>query len=279
MNIRKFLLVMHYATLLALSLIFIIPLCWLISSSLQTDSEIFRHNAPVSWCAFFPPKPTLSSYINLFTDRRVPFARALLNSLVVSIITAVTGALVNAMAGFVLAKYHFKAKHLIFVLLLFTCLIPTELIVVPLYLICQSFKITRTFAGLILPSIGNGLLVLLFKQFFEDLPSAVLEAAQLDGASWWRILVSVVFPLARPAMIAGGITLLIFQWDALFWPLVVAPDERHMVIQVALSKFVGEYKTSWSIMFAGAVLAALVPAVLFLLVQKAFFTSLEGGSK
>lgn len=279
MNIRKVAIWGRYSLLLFLAVVFLLPFAWLIASSLQSDTEIFKNVSPVTWNAFFPRKPSLNAYSTLFTDRRVPFTRALMNTMLISFVTALLGVIVNGMAGFAFARYRFPGKQVLFSILLFSFLVPTELIVIPLYLVCRDLKLTNTYLGLILPMVGNGMVILMFKQFFSELPETMLEAARLDGAAWWQLLLHVVFPVARPAIIAGFLILLTFQWDTLFWPLVVAPSDKLMTVQVALSKFIGEYRTSWNVMFAGSVVSALLPVSIFLSMQKHYFTSFEGYGK
>jgi len=268
-----------YVYLLCLSFSFLIPLVWLLTSSLRSDEDIFKNTIPFTWRTLVPFQPQVDAYIFLFSDKRVPFVRALINTIVVSVVTAAIGCVVNGLAGFAFAKYNFRGKNLLLSVVLLGFLIPTELLVVPLYLVCSHLKITNTYISLILPMAGNGIVILMFKQFFEELPNTILEAARIDGAPWWRVMTSIVVPLSRPAIISGGITLLIFQWDSLFWPLVAAPHEKFIMIQVALSKFVGEYKTNWNMLFAGSTISALIPVILFLVTQRIFFTSFEGSEK
>jgi len=191
MNIKRrrtFTILLYYTILTILAIIFILPFIWLVSSSLQEDSDIFRHNVPTSWKAFFPPNPTVNSYKRLLSDARVPFLRAITNSLVVSLTTAFLGVVINAMAGYAFARYEFKGKNILFGFMLLSFFVPTELIVIPLYLVCKSLRLTNTYAGLVLPMLGNGIVILMFKQFFEELRKHGIRAEFLsEGTIDYRV--------------------------------------------------------------------------------------------
>ena len=149
--------------------------------------------------------------------------------------TVIVGLLISAMAGFAFAKFEFRGKNVLFVIVLLTFMIPVEVIIIPLYVIVRDWGWVNTWFGLFIPGIANGLVIFMFRQFFADIPQEILDAARVDGASWPRILFQLIVPISMPAIISGALVLFLASWNSFFWPLVVAPAPDYRVVQVAVS--------------------------------------------
>ena len=153
-------------------------------------------------------------------------------------------------------------------LVLVTFLVPFEVLALPLYVIVNTLHLDNSYQALILPALANGIVVFLFRQFFVDTPRELMEAARVDGLSWFGVYGRIVVPLSMPVMVSAGLVLFLSQWQSFFWPLLVANDPQYQVVQVALSTFQGQYVTRWNDIFAGSVIATIVPLVLLLTLQR-----------
>jgi len=150
----------------------------------------------------------------------------------------------------------------------FSFIITLEIIVITLYILVKSWNLIDTYYALILPAVANGLAIFLFKQFFEEIPTSLLDAARIDGASVPTALFKIVLPLSKPVIICVALILFLGQWDALFWPLIAVSRNDMIVVQVAIARFWGEYSVEWGNILAGSMFAAAVPVCLFLILQK-----------
>ncbi|MCR4425072.1 MAG: carbohydrate ABC transporter permease [Firmicutes bacterium] len=252
--------------LTVVALVYLIPLCWTVASALRPASSLYEYANPLTWRTFVPDRVTLANLQNIFVN--LGFGRALANSFIVAVASIVLGVAVNSMAGFALAKFQFPGKGLLFFMVLITFMVPFEAIVIPLYLVVSRLGIINSYYALILPAVGNGLAIFLFKQFFEEVPSELLEAARVDGASWMRIFWGIVMPLSMPVVVSVVVMLFMFQWNALFWPLVAAHSSQYQMVQVAVATHVTAEEAHWANLFSSALAASLPPMLLFLFLQK-----------
>lgn len=266
--------ILIFAILTLTSAFFLIPLAWVLASSLRPAGSLYEYANPLTWKTFFPANITLENYRKIFVD--LLFGRAILNSLFVSISTVFFGVLVSSMAGFALAKFRFRGRQLIFVIVLVTFMVPFESIVIPLYVLVRGIGLENSYAALILPGVGNGLGIFLFKQFFEEVPNELLEAARMDRASWFRIYVQILLPLCMPAIATVVVMTFMFQWNSLFWPLVATHSSRFEVVQVAVAANRMSEDTSWANLFSAAIAGSLPPVVVFLFLQKYFIQGISG---
>ena len=252
--------------LLILAFVAIFPLLWAIASSLRPDTEIYQYALPFQWHTFVPVEFTVEAYKSLFTEFQ--FQRPIINTLIVSSLTVLLSCFTNSIAAFGFSFFEFKWKKLIYGLAIVSFLVPFESIAIPLYLVVNKLGWVDSFAGLIVPSIADGLVLFLFVQFFANIPRDLFEAARMDGASWMQIYWRILLPISKPVLITAGLMTFINQWNSFLWPLLVAHGRDIRLIQVALSDFTAEHVTLWSCLYAASVISALVPLLLFLPFQK-----------
>lgn len=257
-----------YITLVAIVTMTLVPLLWGVASSLRKDSELFKYATPFSSKTMIPQEPTFDAYVRLFTE--FDFQRPIMNTLVVSVLTIIFGCLVNSVAAFAFAVFDFRFKKTIYAVVLVSFMIPFEAIALPLYTVADGLNMIDTRAGMIVPSVADGLVLFLFTQFFRELPKEMFEAARMDGAGWPTIFVRVVAPLSVPVFITAGLMIFMGQWNSYLWPLLVARSDDVQVIQTALAQFSAERATLWSVLYAGSMVSALIPLVFFLPLQKYF---------
>lgn len=264
--------VLVYALLVAILALILLPLLWAIASSFTPNDEVYRFVFPFSLRAFYPQHFTWEAYRTLFVEKG--FGTALANTTLLTIGTVVLGGLINLLAGFAFGVFDFKGKNVLFGLVLFTFMVPIEVTIIPQYIQMRDLGWINTWQGLLIPGLANSLVIFLFRQFFAEFPRDLLDAARVDGASWGRILFSLVVPNAYPVTIGAGLVLFLSAWNAFFWPLIVAPRPELRVVQVAISLSAQQVQTLVNEMFAGSLIAAIVPVLVILPLQQYYVRSI-----
>lgn len=264
----------EFVLLTAISLFFILPILWIVASALRPSGPLYTYANPLTLQTFFPTTVTFDNFVHIF--KNLHFGRALLNSLLVAVATIAISVLICSMAGFGLAKFAFRGKNLFFFIVLITFMVPFESIVIPLFVLVKRLNIDNTYFALILPAAGNGLAIFLFRQFFSEVPTEILEAARIDGASWIRIFRKIILPLSIPAIVTVIVMVFMFQWNSLFWPLIATHSSRFEVVQVAITAHRSTEDTSWANLFSSAIAGSLPPVILFFFLQKYFVRGISG---
>ena len=229
---------------------------WAVTSSLKPLDEVYE----------FPPtfgveNPRWSNYPEALT--RLPVARFMLNSLFISTVSMVGAVFTSSLAGFVLARYRFRGRDLCFVLVLASMMIPSQLLFIPRFLLCDALGWIDSYKPLIVPAwLGGGAFnVFLFRQFFRSIPAEYEDAALLDGASPWMIYSRVVLPLARPAVITAALLSFVLHWQEFLDPLIYLSDFMRYPIALGLRMYQTVAGT-WANQWLAASLVALVPLVI-----------------
>jgi len=254
-----------------------LPLIWAGVSALRPSPEIFQYLSPLSIRTLLPTQITFDNIIALWSG---PFARAMFNSALVTALTVAIGLVICSMAAFALAALNYRGRSVVFTAMIVSFLIPFDSIAVPLSQVFRDLDLQNSYAGLILPGIGNGLAVFLLRQFFLGIPRELSEAAMVDGLGWFGIFTKIYLPLSKPALIGAGLILFVFQWQAYLWPLLIAPNPDYHVASVAIASFAGQYDVDYGQMFGGAVFTALLPMGVLLVFQRYFIASFAStGSK
>ncbi len=264
--------VVIYVLLIVVAGLIVLPMLWAIAASFTPNDEVFRFASPFSLRAFLPTDFTLDAYKFLFDHG---MGRSLTNTFALGTIVVFVGGLVNALAGFAFARFEFRGKQPLFIfIVMVTFLVPVDLTAIPRYILVNELGWINTWPGLIIPGLASSVVIFLFRQFFEELPQDLIDAARVDGASWLRLFFGVILPLSKPVIITAGLLLFLSQWDSFFWPLLVAPRPELRVIQVDIAMSVGQYQTFWNRLLAGANLAAIVPILLLLPFQRYYIQAI-----
>ncbi len=263
-----------YALLLLGVIIVILPLMWAASASFTPNHKVFEYAYPFSWRALLPVDFTLEAYDALFERG---FGRAVGNTFFLAIATVIIGGGVNALAGFAFGRFEFRGKNALFLaIVLLTFMVPVDLTAIPRYILVNSFGWINTWQGLLIPGLANSLVIFLFRQFFAEIPQELIDAARVDGATWLRVLVSIILPISKPVLVAAALLMFISQWNAFFWPLLVAPTKDLRVVQVEISLAIGQYGTIWNELLAGSMIAAIVPILLVIPFQRYYVQAITG---
>ena len=260
---------------LTVGFLFLLPLWWALASSVRPLNDIFKYVSPFSLAALIPDKITFEAYRSIFFDRG--FGTAVFNSLFVALATVLAGLGVNSLAGFAFAVLRFPGRNALFGITVLTFLVPFEAISIPLYTVVRSLGWLDTYMALIVPGVANGIVIFLFRQFFSQVPRELVDAARIDGASWLTIFVRIYLPLSKPVIISAALLIFLFQWEAFLWPLISTRSEGLKVIQVALAGFEERYRTLWNELFAAATLAALIPLLILLPLQRFYVQGVTAG--
>lgn len=252
-----------YAMLTVGGATMVAPFLWMLSSSVQSRTDLYRI-PPV----IFPQDPRWQNYADVFLD--INFGRYFLNSCIVSLIVTVTGVLISAMAGFAFAKYEFRGKKLLFLYFIGTMMIPTQVTLIPLFLIFRWIGLLDTYAALILPGLTSAFGIFMMRQFITSLPNDLLDSARIDGAGEASVFFRIVLPTIKPALGALAIFVFIGIWNDFMWPLVAISRDELKTIQLGLASFVQVHSASWHLVMAGATCALIPVIMVFLFFQKQF---------
>ena len=200
------------------------------------------------------------------------------NSLVVTSIQTVGALFFSAFVGYGLAIYQFKGRNFLFGLVLFSMMIPVEILLLPLYKTMIAFRLINTYAGVVLPFIVTPFAVFFFRQYATGLPRDLLDAARIDGCTEYGTFFRVMLPLMMPAFGAMAILQALFSWNNLLWPLIVIRTSEMFTLPIGLASLLTPYGNNYKLLMSGAVIAVFPILVLFLLFQKAFISGLTIGA-
>ena len=211
-------------------------------------------------------------------QNRVPIWSALFNSIKIAVIFTALNLFVCSMAAYSLSKFRFKGRDVIFVILMLALMIPGNTKLVPLYRMMNTFGLNNTHLAIILPDIAGAFGIFLMRQNFHAVPTALLEAARIDGASEWKIFYKIAMPLMIPALTALGIYMFVTQWSNFTWPLIVLNDVEKYTLPVALALLKGDTRIDYGQIMAGAMFAVVPIMIVFLILQKYFISGITSGS-
>ncbi|QNO37697.1 carbohydrate ABC transporter permease [Protaetiibacter sp. SSC-01] len=246
-----------------IALIFVIPFAQMLLASLSPAEELVKFPPP-----FFPSRLTLDGFFSLFTTTDV--VRWLANSTIVSVVSIASHIVLCSLAGYGFARLQFRGRNVGFFMIVATIMIPTQLLMIPTYIMFSKLGLVNTVAAAFVPWLASAFGIFLMRQFFLSIPAEVEEAAALDGANRLQIFLRVVLPLARPAMATLAIFTLLSSWNDLIWPLIAINNEDWFTVQLGIANFQGTRRTQWSLLMAGNVVATLPLVLFFLFAQKQF---------
>lgn len=263
-----------YTLLLAVAIVIVLPIWWIAASSFVTRQNVWKNVLPFSWRALIPTEFTLEGYQAIFDK---DFGYALTNTFFLGVVTVILSIAVCALAGFAFARMNFRGKRILFGFVLFSFMVPGDITIIPSFKLIDNLGWINTWQALIVPGLASGVVIFLFRQFFAEIPQDLIDAARVDGANWLEVLVRIILPISKPVLISAAVLIFLGQWNSFFWPMLVAPDPRYRVVQVAVSIIGVEQNINlWEQMFASATLAMIVPILLVLPFQKYYVGGIVG---
>jgi multiple sugar transport system permease protein len=248
-------------------LLTVLPFVWMVSGSLKTQRELLDASP-----SLLPENPTTDNYERFWERLNLP--RYFWNSTFIAVMITLANLLFCSMVGYALAKLRFAGRNALFVLVLGTLLVPSGVVIVPLFVLMAKLDLVDSPWAVILPVAAGPLGVFLMRQFMQGIPNDLIEAARVDGAREFTIFWKIVLPLSVPALAALGIITFLPAWNALLWPLIVLTSQDNYTLPVALAIFArGQFQADYGLLMAGSVALVVPVIVIFLLLQRRFTQS------
>ena len=270
----------RYAVLTIIAIIFVFPLVFMLMSSLKPDQQLLSDTGSLR--AFLPVGDiSLNNYFDAF--KRAPVGLFVMNSIIVTGVTVTLSLLICSMAAFSFVFLKWRGKEIVLTIILATLIVPFETIAIPLLLISSklpwigmegiSTGWLNTYRVQIVPFIADGLTIFLFVQYFKDLPGELIEAARVEGATWWQIYVKIVMPLAGPVLATAAILKFLAMYNQYLWPLMVVQEEGYRPVMVGLQYFF-QLNRAWGEIMAYLSLITIPVLAFYLALQKTFIASI-----
>ena len=262
-----------YLALTSIAVITLAPLAWLVVTSFKSPEVFFSHTFPSL------EKLTLRNFRHLFGE--VDFLRMMVNSIFVAGTTTLVLLFFSSLAGFTLAKYEFKGKRPIMVIMLAMLMIPLHVLMAPLYELLCKMRLIDSYPGLIIPGVAGFLGVLgifLFRQSMLGIPDDLLRAGRMDGCSEFGLYWRIALPVSRPMIGAFCLISFITTWNNFLWPQIVLHTRQRFTLPIGLTQLVGLQQQDYPALMAGTLLAILPVVFLFFLLQKEFLQGLTAGA-
>lgn len=261
-------------TLLACVIIIVlVPILWIVTTSLKTSYQLFTF--PPKWIPF---PPSLEGYIMLFS--RTKILQQVLNSAVVCIGTVVVTLGFSTMAAYGFSRFRFKHKELLLIAIISLQMIPVTVNIVPLYFFAIRLRLIDTYHGLIIifSAIRIPICIWIMKGFLDGIPVSIEEAAMIDGAPRWKVLLRILLPLTMPGLGAAAILTLVYSWSQFLLPLIINSRSSMHLATVGVYSFAVEEAVQYNLFGAAAVISSAPVVILYLFTQKMFISGLTQGS-
>ncbi|MBC5737291.1 MULTISPECIES: carbohydrate ABC transporter permease [Oscillospiraceae] len=249
--------------LIVCSVLTILPFLWMLCSSFKTNAEI---NALAQ--TFLPQNFTAQNYADVL--QKFDFLRYFLNSLFYALVITVVTVYTSALAGFVLCKYRFKGRQMLFTLILMTMMVPGVVTIIPRYSMMQFFGWLDTYRALIIPSVFTPFGIFMMRQACTSIPNEILEAARIDGANEFYTFHRIVLPQLRNSIVSISIFQFLWAWDDYLWPYLIIRSGDKQLLSVALNLFSGRYSTDYAGLFAATAIAIIPVVIFYIIFQKRF---------
>jgi multiple sugar transport system permease protein len=267
--------VLLYIFLTVYGIITVIPFLWAFSASFKPLSEIISGEFN-----FIPKHFTLDNYKQIFLQEPL-FSRWLFNSVIIGVTVTILNLLFNSMAGYALARLHFRGKQCWFFLILTVLVVPAQITLIPTFLILKAIGWLNSYPGMIVPSMVNATFIFMMRQFFVNFPRELEEAGQLDGLNAWGIFRYIVLPLAKPALAAQAVFVFMGSWNNFLLPVVILFDPEMFTLPLGLNTFKGQYISYWNYIMAASMVFTLPGLAIYAffnryLIQGVTFTGGKG---
>lgn len=257
--------------LLLLGVVTVYPFVWMLSSSFKQNSEIMaleQHLLPQTF--------VLDNYVNM--NAHFDFMRFFANSLLITLVVTVIVVYTSTLCGFVLSKYEFKGRKLLFGFVLSTMMIPWCVTIIPKYSMIQSFGWMDSYKALIIPAMFSGFGIFMMKQHISALPDEILEAARMDGANEFYIFHRIVLPMSKNGISSIAIFQFLWTWEDFLWPYLVINSEEKQLLAVGLKMFNGQYSTDYGALFAATAISIIPVLLIYLFFQKQFIAGIASSA-
>ncbi len=264
MNKKTFNKMMLYLALILLSLFFVMPFIWMISTSLKGSKEVFMY-PPV----LIPKKLQWSNYKEAFTS--IPYMHYIFNTAKVTSLAVLGNIITAPLVGYAFAKLEWPGRDKVFLLVLATMMLPFQITMIPLYGIYVKYGLINTYFPLIMPDFfGKAYFVFLMRQFFKTIPNEIAESARVDGASEFQIYTRIMLPLAKPGLVTVALFAFVMSYTDFMGPLIFLTDETKWTLSLGLSKFTTTFGFEWTSIMAASAMFTVPMIIFFFFMQKYF---------
>ena len=241
----------------------LLPFFYIIVSSLKTPTEL-RQTPP----DFFSKTPSLNNYTTILKDKDIPLAQNLFNSIFVSLSRVVITLFTSSYAGYIFAKYHFKGKNLAFGIILIQIMIPFQVVMIPNYLLTVKLGLIDSLWALIIPAFIDAYGIFMMKQFIEAMPTELMDAARIDGASEFGIYSKIILPQMGPPLASLGIFTFMSTWNDYLWPLIVLTSPEKRTIPLLVVWFQTQHVSNQGLVLAASILTLLPIFIVYIFLQR-----------
>jgi multiple sugar transport system permease protein len=256
--------VIVYLILLLMTAFMLIPFIWMLSASIKSDREVFQMNPFV----LIPEHPKWSNYRDIWT--KIPFLKFVENTVFLTIVVTFLQLLTSSFAAYSFAKLDFKHKNSLFFAYIATIAMPWQVYMVPQFLMMRKMGLNDKLLAIICLQAFSAFGVFMMKQFYEDIPDELCEAARIDGMSEYGIYLKIMLPLSKPALSTLTIFTFVNTWNDYLGPLIYLKTESKKTIQLGLKMFISQYSSDYGLIMAGSVLSLIPVLAVFLCLQKYF---------
>ena len=240
-----------------LVVIMVFPFYWMVITAFKTQKE-----SMIFPPTLIPSQITFESFSTVM--EKIPFGLFFKNSLIIALSVVLLQFIVVVPAAYGFAKYNFRCKNLFFAFVLLGFMLPQQITFAPSYLMFNKVGLLNSYAPMIIPFIGNAFGIFLLRQYFLQIPQEIIEAARLDDASEWKIIVRIMIPMARTAISSIGLLSFISSWNSYFWPLVMTSNNTYRTLPIGVTLLTGsEGASQWPIVMAGNLMMVLPILVVF----------------
>ena len=260
----------YYIVAVLLAVIALVPFVWMISTSLKSRGALM--SIPIEW---IPAEPTLDAYGEVFS--RFPFLKTIGNSLFITCSFTLLTIVSASMAAFAFAKIRFRGSRLVLALYLATMMIPTQVTMIPLFVVMNKLGLIDSYASVILPGIFKPFAVFMLVQQMRAIPNDFLDAARIDGAGIFQVYRRIALPMCAPTIATLAVTTFMESWNDYLWPLLMLTDRNKMTLPIALSTLNGQYNTEYNVLMAGSLISMIPIVIIYLCAQKQFKNGLMAG--
>lgn len=255
---------------------FLFPFVWMLSVSLQTETEIMTSVGFLN--QLIPDSWRWENYLDVF--RTIPFARYFLNSGIVTGLTVIGTLLSSSLVAYAFARLRWPGRDFCYSLMLVTMILPSFILMIPTYKMYSSFGMTNSWIPLILPAfLGGGAgNIILIQQFYKSIPGEIYEAAKIDGAGEVGIWANIMIPLSKPVLATVAVFAFLFSWNDYLGPLIYVNDPNLTTVALGLRAFQTQTSTNWGLLMAGSVISIIPNIVIFVFCQKYFLEGMKAGA-
>lgn len=264
--------IFFWISLIGIGIFVFAPLYWLINTSFKNPGEIFE-------LSFIPSSPTIQNYMNVLTDMRI--LGYLKNSLFVAGVSSLLTTFISAYAAYSFSKFRYRGRKSLLILFILSKVFPYAVLLLTIYLIMKNLGLLDSYLSLILAFVTFTLPVgtWTLKAFFDQIPNSLIESAKMDGASQFKIIHKIIFPITVPGLISTALYGFVWAWNDLLYSLtlITSPDKRTLAPGLILN-YMGEFQNNWGNMMAASIVVSIPVTILFILLQRYFIQGLTSGA-